>query len=65
MKPSEIGVIVSAEIDKTGKQFLKVVSDKAITAEVEAAINSFTNKNNTYYTKVIVIPIRGENSAIS
>lgn len=57
MKPSEIDVVVSVEIDQTNKQYLKVVSTNDLTTEVENEINSWVTENNTYFVKNKIIPI--------
>jgi len=59
MKPDQINTIVSVEIDAQGKQFLKAVSPDKITADVHVELDTFTKNNNTYYTTVRVIKIKG------
>lgn len=56
-KPSECGVVVSVEIDKEGRQYLKAVHKDSLREDVRVALDDFTRKNNSYFTTVKVIPI--------
>ena len=58
MKPSELNMVVSVEIDSSGKQFLKVVYTGELSDEIEEELDNFVSKNDTYYLKTKIIPIK-------
>jgi hypothetical protein len=58
MKPSELNIVASVEVDKYGKQFIKVIYSDIITNDAENEIQNFVTKNNTYYIKTKIIPIK-------
>lgn len=64
MKPSLIGIVVSVQEDKNGKQFLNAISQNDIPDDVIKEINNFTIKNKTYFKVTKVIPIRNNNASI-
>lgn len=57
MRPDLCGVVVSVEIDKENRQYLKAISNNNLPSDVEALLNTFTKSFNTYYVFVKVIKI--------
>lgn len=64
MQPNLINVIVSVEIDETGKQFLNIISSNKVSNKIISEINKFTQTNNSYFKQTRIIPIRSTNVSI-
>lgn len=58
MKPSEIGLVVSVEIDRDGRQFLHVMYKDEFSEASKEEINKFVQANQTYFVASKVIPIK-------
>ena len=53
MKPNQCGVMISVEVDKDNKQYLRAIELKElIEYSVYAEIEKFCEENQTYYVKV-------------
>ena len=53
MRPDKCGVLVSVEIDKHNKQYLKVVEmQPLVDYNIYTEIKRFCEENNTYFVKV-------------
>jgi len=56
MKPNQVGVMISVELDKDNKQFLKIIELKEfVEYRVYKEIEKFVEQNNTYS---VVIPFK-------
>ena len=62
-RPDKTGAVVSVET-KQNLQYLNVISEKDIEANLLAEINKFTTENNTFFKITKVIPIGSSNDRI-